>query len=169
MRALVVCESMFGNTMTIAEEIARGLRDGMPVEVVEVGAAPTVVPADVGLLVVGGPTHAFGMSRASTRRSALDQATEGVVSKGQGVREWLDALRVDRPVAAAAFDTRIRMAYLPGSAAKGIHKSLRRHRMILVAPPTSFYVTATKGPLEEPEEARAFDWGRSLAETASAR
>ncbi|NAS25999.1 flavodoxin [Herbidospora sp. NEAU-GS84] len=167
MRALVVCESMFGNTMKIAEEVARGLGGAMPAEVVEVGAAPTVMPDDVGLLVVGGPTHAFGMSRASTRKSALEQAPEGLVSKGGGVREWLTALQVNKPIAAAAFDTRLRAAYLPGSAAKGVHKALRRHRMILLAAPTSFYVTGTKGPLEEIEAARAFEWGRSLAETAS--
>ncbi|WP_062437925.1 flavodoxin family protein [Herbidospora daliensis] len=167
MRALVVCESMFGNTMKIAEEVARGLGGTMPAEVVEVGAAPAVLPADVGLLVVGGPTHAFGMSRPGTRKSALEQAPEGLVSKGGGVREWLNALHVNRPTAAAAFDTRIRAGLFAGSAAKAVHKALRRHRMILIAPPENFYVTATKGPLEETEAARAFDWGRSLAETAS--
>ncbi|WP_245657730.1 flavodoxin [Herbidospora mongoliensis] len=143
-----------------------GLRGRIPTEVMEVGTAPTTLPDDIDLLVVGGPTHAFGMSRASTRKSALDQADNGVVSKGEGVREWLTVLRIRRPIAAAAFDTRVR-TLLAGSAAKGVHKALRRHRMVLIAPPMGFYVTATKGPLDEAEVSRAIEWGRSLAETAS--
>ncbi len=55
-RALVVFESMFGNTEAIARAVADGLGGGAEVD------------------VVGGPTHAFGMSRPSTRRSAAQQA-----------------------------------------------------------------------------------------------
>jgi hypothetical protein len=62
-RALVIYESMYGNTEQIARAIGEGLGDRMQVEVVEVGAAPTTLAADVGLVVVGGPTHAFSMSR----------------------------------------------------------------------------------------------------------
>jgi flavodoxin len=79
MRALIVYESMFGNTRQIAEAVAEGLRaghDAAPVEVglVEVGEAPATV-ADVDLLVVGGPTHALGMSRPETRQSATEHTT----------------------------------------------------------------------------------------------
>ena len=63
-RALVVYESMFGNTERIARAIRDGLRQSVPTEIVPAYRAPTVVPADVRLLVVGGPTHAFSMSRA---------------------------------------------------------------------------------------------------------
>lgn len=90
-RALVVFESMFGNTATIAQAIADGLSGGADVDVVEVGVAPTVIADDVSPLVVGGPTHAFGMSRPSSRRSAAQQADHGVVSRGIGLREWLAA------------------------------------------------------------------------------
>ncbi|MEO3856620.1 flavodoxin domain-containing protein [Acrocarpospora sp. B8E8] len=164
MRALVVYESMFGNTKKIAEEVARGLTTRMPVEVLEVGCAPERLPDEVTLLVVGGPTHAFGMSRASTRDSAEQQADGDLISRGEGIREWLSALRVTIPIAAAAFDTKIRAAYLPGSAAKGAHKALRRHHLRLAAPPMNFYVTGTKGPLEEAELRRAHEWGESLAD-----
>jgi hypothetical protein len=163
MRALVVYESMFGNTKMIAEEVARGLTGHMPVEIVEVGSAARELPGDVTLLVVGGPTHAFGMTRESTRKSALQQADEGLISRGEGLREWLAALRVTTPIAAAAFDTRIRVAYLPGSAAKGAYRALRRHRLRLVDRPMNFFVTGTKGPLEENELRRAHEWGESLA------
>jgi hypothetical protein len=43
--------------------VARGLDDHVPTEVVEVGAAPARLAEDVDLVVVGGPTHAFGLSR----------------------------------------------------------------------------------------------------------
>lgn len=61
--ALVVFESMFGNTAEVARAVARGLDDHAPTEVVEVGAASARLAEDVDLVVVGGPTHAFGLSR----------------------------------------------------------------------------------------------------------
>ncbi len=69
MDALVVVESVFGNTRAVAEAIAAGLADRMTVRVVDVADAPTAVTG-LDLLVVGGPTHAFGMSWSATRRSA---------------------------------------------------------------------------------------------------
>src|SRR5687767_15013357 len=106
MRALVVYESMFGNTETIARAIGEGIEASMHADVVEVGAAPDTVPADVTLLVVGGPTHAFSMSRPTTRRDAAQRVT-AVVSRGRGIREWLAELRSAMPSAGATtFDTR---------------------------------------------------------------
>ncbi|WP_201776640.1 flavodoxin family protein [Allosalinactinospora lopnorensis] len=64
MRALVVYESMFGNAETVAEEIAAGVATRLGVDVAEVSSAPRSLGGDVGLLIVGGPTHAFGMTRA---------------------------------------------------------------------------------------------------------
>ena len=66
MRALVVYESMYGNTKEIAAAVADGLSTRMPVQLTEVGAAPTLLADDIGLLVVGGPTHAHGMSKAES-------------------------------------------------------------------------------------------------------
>ena len=71
MTTLVVHESMFGNTRAIAEAIAADLPGH--VEVVDVTDEPAPLPAHVDLLVVGGPTHAFSMSRAGTRRDAVAQ------------------------------------------------------------------------------------------------
>ncbi|HEY8721330.1 flavodoxin domain-containing protein [Pengzhenrongella sp.] len=59
MRALVVYESMFGNTRDIAQAVADGMSAEVEVEVVEVGAAPEHLDAEVGLLVVGGQ-HVVG-------------------------------------------------------------------------------------------------------------
>jgi hypothetical protein len=162
MRALVVFESMFGNTQAIAEAIADGLSGRMQVDVVEVGVAPTDIGDDVALLVVGGPTHAFGMSRPGTRQDAAKQARDGLVSTGIGLREWLDGLRRSASVAVATFDTRVSKPRLPGSAARAAEKRLRRLGFPVVAPAASFYVEGTSGPLLQGERERARRWGERL-------
>jgi hypothetical protein len=164
MTVLVVFESMFGNTKVIADAVAEGLAGHLPVEQVEVGVAPTVIGGEVELLVVGGPTHAFGLSRSGTRQSAAEQADGDLVSAGIGLREWLGALhKGPADVAVAAFDTRISKPRLPGSAAAAADKRLRRLGFRVVAPSTSFYVRGTTGPLLDGEAERARRWGEELA------
>jgi hypothetical protein len=164
MRALVVYESMFGNTRLIAEAVADGLSRRMRADVVEVGAAPAAIRDDVALLVAGGPTHAFGMSRPGTRQDAARQTTHGLVSAGNGLREWLAALpEGSKRVAAAAFDTRIERPRLPGSAAHAAERRLRRLGFRVAAPAKCFYVAGTQGPLMDGEQWRARDWGEHLA------
>lgn len=174
MRTLIVYESMFGNTKLLAEAVADGLARHGPVDLVEVSAAPQAVPGGVDLLIVGGPTHAFGLSRPKTRDGAAQQASDGLVSRGIGIREWLDRLhRPDRDVPTVAFDTKIaKPAWLPGSAARGAAKRLRRLGLPQAMKPESFYVTGTPGPLKEGELDRARQWAEALAQatqTAAAR
>lgn len=90
--ALVVVESMFGNTMSIGRAVADGLSPTLRVDLVEIGAAPRAVGGDVDLLVVGGPTHAFGLSRSGTRHSAVEQGAAGTAGVEAGLREWLESL-----------------------------------------------------------------------------
>ena len=73
MRALVVYESMYGNTHLVADAIAVGLAPLGAVEVVPVGGATDAVLAGADLLVVGGPTHVHGMSSAMSRKGAKSQ------------------------------------------------------------------------------------------------
>ena len=80
MRALIIYESMYGNTHAIAAAIARGLEPGNEVTVVPVAGATPELLDGADLIVAGGPTHVHGMSRAATRRSAVDQAHKHVVS-----------------------------------------------------------------------------------------
>lgn len=162
--ALVVFESMFGNTQKIAEAVTEGLSSSLPTVILEVGTAPDVLEDDVDLLVVGGPTHAFGMSRPRTREDATRQAGGHVVSDREGLREWLTSLERRRGnVAAAAFDTRIHKPRVPGSAARGAEKRLRKLGFRMAAPSESFYVTGVTGPLLEGEAERARLWGEELA------
>ena len=163
MRAFVVFESMFGNTQAIAEAIADGLSSCMETDIAEVSEAPTAIDDGVALLVVGGPTHAFGMSRPGTRRSAAEQTEEALVSTGRGLREWLDALDGDvGDTASATFDTHADRPRLPGSAARSAQKRLRRLGFATAAKAESFYVGGMTGPLLDGETERARRWGAAL-------
>ncbi len=167
-RALVIFESMFGNTRTIAEAVAEGLSSRFATDLTEVSLAPTRIAEELSLLVVGGPTHAFGLTRPRTRADAATQADEPLVSPAGGVREWLQAAERPRSgVRAAAFDTRIDEPRVPGSAARGAEKRLRRLGFRVVAAAESFYVTGTKGPLVPGEVERARRWAEHVAERSA--
>ncbi|TWD72008.1 flavodoxin [Kribbella amoyensis] len=162
-RALVVYESMFGNTQRIAAAIGEGLRPAFETEVLAVGQTPRTLPGDVRLLVVGGPTHAFGMSRPSTRDQAAAQGPM-VMPATTGVREWLEMLGPRRTeTVAATFDTRVnKVRRLPGSAARAAARRLRHQEYEVIAAPASFYVGDMTGPLDEGEVDRARKWGEQL-------
>jgi hypothetical protein len=154
---------MFGNTEAIARAVADGLSsvDGVAAELVPVHHASTDL-AGVDLLVVGGPTHAFSMSRASTRADALMKGADEEDANGPGIREWIEELRPTPATAVAAFDTRVRHPRLPGSAARAARKHLRARGFKAVDPPTTFWVDGMTGPLLEGEESRARAWGADL-------
>src|SRR5690348_2433831 len=101
MKAVVVYESMYGNTHLVADAIAEGLRTGPEddVSVVPVEAADGAALAEADLVVVGGPTHAHGMTWPSTRKAAAEAAEKpgsGLEmepdAEGEGLREWFDAV-----------------------------------------------------------------------------
>lgn len=170
MHAVVVYESMFGNTRDVARAVADGLATVMDVQVSEVGSAPRRLGHDVGLLVVGAPTHAFSLSRPSTRDDARRQAGGVTVSAGIGLREWLDELAELPPgLCAAAFDTRVSRPRVPGGAARAAHKRLRRPGVVLVSGPETFWVRGTRGPLDRDELTRANQWGAGLAARTTGR
>lgn len=163
--ALVVVESMFGNTEQVARAVTEGLSSRLETRQVSVADAPQVVGDDIGLLVVGAPTHAFGLSRPSTRTAAVEQGAHPANGSEVGLREWLAALRPgDGTPAAAAFDTRVKKRGVPGSAARGASKRLARNGFRVVSPATSFWVTGTPGPLTEGELERARVWGARVAD-----
>jgi hypothetical protein len=87
--ALVVVESMWGNTRAVADVVAAGLGHQCPV--LDVSEAPAALPADLRLLVVGGPTHALSMTRQRTRKGAVEQGAPDVHTE-LGIREWLATL-----------------------------------------------------------------------------
>ncbi|MGF1595503.1 MAG: flavodoxin family protein [Acidimicrobiales bacterium] len=171
MKAIVVYESMYGNTHVVAEAIAEGLSPLGQVDVVSVEDATAELVGTADLLVVGGPTHAHGMSRPATRASAIEAAADDPDldldddAEGQGLREWFDSLAPfdDRAPLAAAYDTRVKgPSVFTGRASKGIDKRLRHLGCTMVAEPRSFLVD-THNHLLGNEEAQARAHGQRLA------
>ena len=163
MRVMVVYESIWGNTEQIAREIAAGI-GGETVEVVDAASAPPVVDSDVDLLVVGGPTHAFSMTSASTRESARQQGATRIPASG--IREWLERLSSPgKAVPVATFDTRTVSPRLPGSAAKKAMKRLVGLGFRPAAKPETFGVHGYSGPIADGELERARQWGAEIAGT----
>ncbi|MFZ0323525.1 MAG: flavodoxin domain-containing protein [Actinomycetes bacterium] len=172
MRTLIVYESMYGRTHEIADRVADGLRSHAEVQVVPVSDATDEKVAWADLLVVGGPTHAHGMTSAPTRRSAAEAATKpdsalalDPDAEGPGLRDWFNDLGPVTDKRAAAFDTRLDSApVLTGRASRGITHRLRKHGFTMVGDAMSFLVDRqTELVAGEPE--RAVAWGKHLAET----
>lgn len=160
---------MFGNTRQIAEAIAEGLGGPMDVQVVRADLTAEIKTRSLDLLVVGAPTHAWGLPRANTRSGSLEYVRK---SRGDlklepgadalpGVREWLASLG-SMGSFGAAFDTRFRApAALTGRASKAIAAALKHHGIGLVTPPESFLVDR-QHHLIDGELERARTWGREL-------
>lgn len=162
MDALVVVESWFGNTREIAESIADGITErGGQARIVSVEDAPTEVPDDVDVLVLGAPTHNRGLSTPETRA----KATEGRDQDGRrGVREWIESVELREGLRVAVFDTTTGRGWLSGSAAKAAARILIRREPRVPAETQSFTVTGFQGPLKAGETQAAHRWGQRLAD-----
>jgi len=145
MKALVVYDSMYGNTEAIAKAVAAALGADA-----RVARAPDVDPTVLGeldLLVVGAPTHG-GRPMPS-------------------VQAFLDALPAIQGVAVAVFDTRSegRFARMFGEASARAAAQLRERGAVVVGT-EGFLVKGKKGPLKEGELERAVAWARDIASKA---
>jgi len=168
MKCLVVYESMFGNTEQVARAVADGIIEAAEVDVLEITASTPPPDGDISLVVAGGPTHAFSMSRTRTREDAVKKGGHPATAEF-GLREWMASLpRGKHRETLATFDTRVdKPRALTGSAARGAAKVGRRHGYDDV-PTESFLVADTAGPLLEGELDRARAWGRQLAASVTA-
>ena len=127
MNAVVVYDSMYGNTERLARAIAEVLGTTRVVAVADISQADW---GGCDVVVIGGPTQRHGMSPA--------------------MRQWLDGLSAGtfRSQAVAVFDTRLNMSrLLTGSAAAQIAHALKRAGARLIIPVESFFVTG--GPRGE--------------------
>jgi hypothetical protein len=173
MHAVVVYESMYGNTHTIAECLGDGLRSAFDTRVVPVGEATTELVEDADLVVVGGPTHVHSLSRAATRKAAIDAARSKALqvdasAAGLGLRDWFTALRPrDHAslVRAVTFDTRVRRPVsMTGRAARGITQRLRRCGFRDIRDAGSFFVDKNNELLPGEAE-RAVAWARAFVDS----
>jgi len=173
MKTLVLYESMYGNTHLIAKAIGSALSEAGETVVMPLYQVVDGSLRGVDLLVVGGPTHVHGLSRARTRKAAAEAANDAdkhltleAQGSGRGLRDWFEDVR-DISAKGAAFDTRVDMAeILTGSAARGIARRLRHHGCHLVAKPESFLVDKNNHLLPG-EEDRARRWGAEMVELLS--
>ncbi|MGI6547576.1 MAG: flavodoxin family protein [Bacillota bacterium] len=156
MNALVVYDSVFGNTKRIAFAIANALTEKVDdVETLDVRMVRPDRVCDVDILIVGSPTRGF-------------RPTGDTV-------EFLNAIpdKALTGIKVAAFDTRISeqdvkscllpaMMKLFGYAARPIGKRLVAKGGHLAVAPEGFFVQASEGPLKEGELERAAGWAKKI-------
>jgi len=165
MKAVVVYESLWGNTAAIARAIAEGIGpDARPLTTDE--ATPDAV-AQAELIVVGAPVIAFGLASEGTREhiaeSEHDAPTPPDLSH-PAMKDWLQALPAGQ-APAASFEARVRWS--PRGATGAIDAGLKRAGYRTIAKGGKFVVTGKYGPLRDGELERARAWGAELARSAA--
>jgi flavodoxin I len=145
MKALVVFDSIAGNTEKVAQAIASGMAAGT--KAVRVGAPESNGLETLSLLVVGSPT--YGGRPTEPMQKYLDNLPTALLKK----------LHV------AAFDTRLKMKFVKlfGFAADKIAQKLQESGSTLSDSPMGFIVKTRSGPLADGELERAAAWGRELS------
>lgn len=155
MPALVVFESLYGNTEMVARAVAEALGGPDAARAKRVSELERADLQGVDLLVVGAPTHAFGPAPGT--KAWLARLAPGA----------LDGVRV------AAFDTRMDVAAVGnpllaflarrfGYAAEKLERGLARAGGQAAAPAAGFVVEGREGPLRPGETDRARAWARGL-------
>ncbi len=152
MKAIVLYDSVYGNTEKVARAIAEGIGQGCVARSVSSGA-PDLKGLD--MLVAGSPTH--GGRPTKSVSDFLRKMPDGALG-GVGV---------------ASFDTRNdlegegpmvrKLAGFFGYAAASISKILEKKGGRVLATPEGFFVRGKEGPMKEGEIERAAAWGRKLA------
>jgi len=172
MNALVVYESLWGNTAAIAHAIGEGIGEGTMVR--HTGEIDPEEAATARLLVLGAPVHAFSLPSAATKKSVAERRlAPGDMAPDltqPPLKEWIEALPKGSAVA-AAFDTRVRGPLGHGGASK-IEKLLVERGYRIADRSQGFYIVNQKNVKAEAtmlrpgEIDRAIDWGQLLATRA---
>jgi hypothetical protein len=161
MKAVVVYESLWGNTAAIARAIADGI--GPEARVLSTGQASAEAMAGADLIVAGAPLLAFRLPtntmRTSIGRDPKHAKTPPDLSQ-PSMRWWLAALPKGSG-RSAAFETRFRRS--PGSSTGSIRKGLQRAGYCPIAKDQRFIVKGIYGPLADGEVERAKAWGDEMA------
>jgi flavodoxin I len=149
MKALIVYDSVYGNTEKIARAIAEAIAPSGEVKVVQAGEASPSELESIDLLIVGSPTH--GGRPTPPVQDLLNKVPKFSL---QGIN-------------VAAFDTRIttKLVKVFGYAAGRIAGNLKKKGGTLVASPVGFFVAGGQGPLKEGELERAAGWAKAILES----
>jgi flavorubredoxin len=166
MKAVVVYESLWGNTAAIARAIAEGIGPQTQALTTEATSAETVATAD--LVVAGGPVLGFRLAGEAMRESVAQSEANAPTPPDMShpsLRAWLDTLPHGHG-RSAAFETRI--WWSPRGATGDIESRLKRAGYQPIAKAQKFVVTDKYGPLREGELERARRWGAELSQAVAA-
>ncbi len=146
-RVVIIYDSKFGNTEKVARVLAEGMKEQrVNVDCLRIDKVDTGKLGDYDLLVIGGPTHAFGLS--GPMKDLLRKLENVNVSGKRGF----------------AFDTKFK-SRLAGSAGKRIEKKLKKLGMNIVKSHISAIVKGAEGPLEDGTEERFKQIGAYMAKS----
>src|SRR4051812_28926476 len=165
MEAIVVYESHWGNTESVARAIAEGIGPGARAATTDEATPAALVAAD--LVVAGAPVIAFSLPRNGAEKQ-LAGDTKGPRPADLShplLRSWLDTIPSGRGWF-AAFETRI--WWSPAGATGSIESRLAKAGYGKLAKGERFIVGGAYGPHKDGELDRARAWGRSLGEAARA-
>ena len=148
MRAIVVYESVWGNTAAVARAIAEGF--GPDATAYPTDGVPADRLASADLIVAGSPVFAFSLPSEAMREHILASETEGPAPdlSHPSLRSWLETLPAGHGLG-AAFDTRI--WWSPRGATGTIEKRLAERGYRRLAKAEKFVVRDKYGPLRDGE------------------
>jgi len=148
MKGIVVFDTSYGNTRTIAETISETLKEsGIEVDAFYVKDVKKLRAKDYDFLVLGSPTK-FG---------TMSFTVKGFLGKVKS-KEWMN-----KPFAAFDTENPENIERKEGSAAEKIAEKLREKRMNQLLPVLKAVVLGWKGPLQEGEIERTKEYARELA------
>jgi flavodoxin I len=144
MKALVIYDTLYGNTEQVAKAVAGGVGG-------EVHKTNELDPANIkgfDLIIIGAPTQ--GGRAKKEMQDFLSKIPDASL----------------KDVKVAIFDTRLtnKLVGVFGYAAGRIEKTLKEKGTAIAAPPEGFFVKGSKGPMKDGEIERATSWAKKIAE-----
>ena len=161
MKAVVVYESLWGNTAAIAHAIAEGIGPDAVALATDEATGSAIQGSD--LIVAGAPLLGFNLPTDTIRASiGNDRSVPTPDLAHPSMRSWLESVPAGTG-RCCGFETRI--WWSPGSAAKKISEGLRKKGYTAAGKDEKFIVTGKYGPLKDGEIERARQWGAQLAKS----
>ena len=151
MKALIVFDSVYGNTQQIAETMGKILKNEYSIEVISAADVKEDQLADLEVLFIGSPTHGGRFTEAiqnflavlsTIQLEGVKIATFDTRTSSKGIFGWLERRF--------------------GHAAPRIAKNVESHGKTLIGDPEGFIVSGRKGPLREGELERAEIWVKEI-------
>ncbi len=151
-KAIVIYQSLFGNTKKIALSLAKGLEEsGVSSDCLHIDEVNLEKLHEYDFIAIGGPTHILGMSK---QMKAFIEKLKTVDLHGK---------------MGFSFDTRIlskmnkkTLFFLENSAARRIEGKMKRQKIKMVRPRESALVTGREGPLNQEAESRFLQIGKEI-------